>query len=65
VDYEIVAKGISELDVTDAELGQYYARLYSHNWDEASTAMRRSLQFIQQGIESVKSDSELLIFSIH
>src|SRR5262245_36920489 len=64
-DYHVVAKGLSALDVTDAELGQYFAKLYAQEWDEAATAMRRGFQFIQEGIESLSSDSELLIFSIH
>ena len=64
VDYESVARGIAQLQVTDPELRQYYADLYTHDWDEAAKAMRHGFAFIQQGIEALNSGDQLLIFLI-
>lgn len=63
-DYQVAAKSLAELQATDSELRQYYNDLYGHDWDEAATAMREGFAFIQQGIKSLNSEDELLMFSI-
>ena len=63
-DYQNVANGLAGLQVTDVELRKYYAELYGHDWDEAPATMRQGFAFILQGIESLKSRDELLIFSV-
>jgi hypothetical protein len=63
-EYQSAGDDIAGLQTSDAELQKYYAELYEHDWDEAATAMHQGFAFILQGIRSLNSEDELLIFSI-
>jgi hypothetical protein len=63
-DFQGVSLGLSQLEVSDGALREYYRELYEHDWEEAALAMREGFAFIQRAIAAINEEDEMAVLSI-